>query len=65
MTKPEEMTVAEYNDLMMEEAFKMLMMRLNNAEEAIAELNSEIADAKWQATKMRSAHKRKVKGEKK
>ena len=65
MTKPEEMTVAEYNDLMMEEAFKMLMMRLNNAEEAIAELNSEIADAKWQATKMRSAHKRKVEGKKK
>lgn len=65
MTKPEEMTVAEYNDLMMEEAFKMLMMRLEDAEETVAELNNEIADAKWQATKMRSAHKRKVEGEKK
>lgn len=65
MKKPEEMTVAEYNDLMMNDAYKQLMARLEDAADAVEDLNDAISEAKWQGTKMRSAHKRKVESEKK
>ena len=60
MKQPEEMTIAEYNEKMMDDAFKMLMGYLADAEDQLNEARQSIDNAKWQATKMKSAaHRRK------
>lgn len=62
MRQPEEMTIAEYNEQMMDDAFKMLMGYLADADEQLNEARKSIDNAKWQATKMKAAaHRRKEK----
>lgn len=63
MTKPEEMTVAEYNEQMMDDAFKMLMGYLADADDQLNEARKSIDNAKWQATKMKAAAHRRKKSE--
>lgn len=63
--KAEEMTIAEYNEKMMDDAFKMLMNYLADADESLNEAREKIDSAKWQATRMKAAaHRRKEAKEK-
>ena len=58
--KAEEMTIAEYNEKMRDDAFKMLMNYLADADELLIEAREKIDSAKWQATRMKAAaHRRK------
>lgn len=63
MKQPEEMTIAEYNEKMMDDAFKMLMGYLEDAEDQLNEARQSIDNAKWQATKMKAAAHRRKKAE--
>lgn len=57
--QPEEMSIAQYNEKMMDDAFKMLMDYLNDADDQLNELRQKIDNARWQATRMKSAaHRR-------
>lgn len=53
--KAEEMTIAEYNEKMMDDAFKMLMSYLADADESLNEAREKIDSARWKATRINAA----------